>query len=305
MKKQLTFIASGGRTGTQFFGDILGQIVSDCHSEHEPDMVAGLSRLTLQRVSRFGLWHMCIGRLLGRTGIRVLGQSFLEGQLDAQTCIRRLRAGRDNYHAAIPQTLIVESYYAWWMVADQIESIWPDAKLAGILRDPRDWIASWLRHASNRRNGALTETLPPGPLHPAKVGDAKTAAIWDQLDQVGKLAWEWRMIATHLDVASRDSPNVRVFRFEDLFEGDVEQLSDFVQFATSHQNGPSHHICNLASIRETKRNSSSGTAQSWQDWNDAQVAAVSYLCGPVMDTYGYGKEPEWQMRVRAAGPFRL
>ena len=301
MTKQLTFIASGGRTGTQFFGDVLSQIVSDCHSEHEPDMFAGLSRLTLERIRLFGIWHMGPGRLLGRTGVRVLGQAFLEGRMDLPTLAARLRATREDYHAAISESLVVESYYAWWMVAEQIDQIWPDARIAGILRDPRDWIASWLKHEPSRRRGALTERLPPGPLHPEKIDDTAAAALWHDLDQVGRLAWEWGLIAGKLDGAAATSSNIRVFRFEDLFRGDSAVLHRFVEFVINHQSGPRHQIGDLAGVLGDVRNASSGPTRRWQTWDDAQIAAVAHFCGRGMQAHGYGTEPEWQARVDASG----
>ncbi|MFY0635186.1 MAG: hypothetical protein JXQ91_15335 [Vannielia sp.] len=301
-EKQLTFIASGGRTGTQFFGDVLGEVISDCHSEHEPDMVAGASWLTLQRIRRFGLWHMVLGRFLGQTGVRVIGQRSLEGRITPEQAMARLKALRESYHAGIPESLVIESYYAWWMVADQIPQVWPGARVAGILRDPRDWITSWLRRSSRRRNGALTERLPPGPFEPGRIGDASAARHWPALDQLGRLAWEWGQIAGTLDRAAAASPDVEVFRFEDLFGGNAEALSRFVSFVSTHAHGPAHQVGDLSGVTRDVRNASTGPKQGWQGWSDAQVAAVAHFCGPGMAAHGYGLEPEWQERVRAAGP---
>lgn len=303
-RKQLTFIASGGRTGTQFFGDMLGKVIDNCHSEHEPDMFVGASRLTINRIRQFGFWNMVPGRLLGQTGIRVIGQRFLEGDITPEATMARLSALRHAYHTRIPETLVIESYYAWWMVADRVEAIWPGARVAGILRDPRDWIASWLRHESRRRNGALTELLPPGPLEPRRIGDDGAARLWPALDQVGRLAWEWGLIASRLDCAAAASGNVAVFRFEDIFGGDHDALASFVSFVSTHPHGPRHSVGNLSTITRDIRNASSGLRYSWQEWTDAQIAAVAHFCGPGMAAHGYGLEREWQERVRAAGPLK-
>ena len=309
MTRQLAFIASGGRTGTQFFGDMLGRVVSDCHSVHEPDMVAGLSRLTLARMRRFGVWHMGPGRLLGRTGVRVQGQALLEGRIGMETCRRRMRAMRARYHDSLSESLVVESYYAWWMVADRIDDIWPGAKLAGLLRDPRDWIASWLRHAPRRRRGPLHELLPPGPPHPDRIGDAAAAALWPRLDQVGRLAWEWELIRRHLADAADKNPNVRVFRFEDVFGPDRGAMHDFVRFVSDFPFGPAHTTGDLGAISGVVRNASSGPAsgptsgagRAWQGWSDTQIAAVDHFCGHGMRALGYGTEPAWQERVARSG----
>lgn len=304
MSKQLTFIASGGRTGTKFFGDMLREVVSDCHSVHEPDMVAGVSRLTLSRIRRFGLWEMVIGRSLGRTGVRVLGQALMEGRIDAETCARRLRASRSRYHASLPENLVVESYYAWWMMAGTIDEIWPDAKLAGILRDPRDWITSWERHQPRRRRGALTERFPPGPLHPARLGDEPAAALWPELDQVGRLAWEWALIARTLDSAAACNRAVRVFRFEDIFAADRAVLEDFVHFVVDHPKGPSHAVSDLNAIAGRVQNASKRSGRGWRQWTDAQVLAVAHFCGDGMRRHGYWDDPEWQDRVARAAEDR-
>ena len=300
--KQLTFIVSGGRTGTQFFGDLLGDVISDCHSEHEPDMVAGLTRLTWERIRRFGLWHMIVGRILGQTGVRVIGQRYLEGSISIEQARNLLRATREGYHRGIDQSLVVESYYAWWMVSKKMQHIWPGAKVVGILRDPRDWIASWLRRAGGRRNGALTERLPPGPLEPARIGDHKAARIWPELDQVGRLAWEWGVIAETLSQASETSGTVKVFRFEDLFGGDTKALDVLVAFVAQHAEGPAHDVGDLSSLRRDVRNASTGTKPRWSDWTDAQIAAIDHFCGPRMETYGYGTEDAWRARVASVAP---
>ena len=302
--KQLTFIASGGRTGTQYFGDLLSETVSDAYSEHEPDMVAGVSMLTVSRVVEFGLWNMIVGRLLGQTGVRIIGQRYLEGKIPKDVMHRKLRSLRNGYHKRIPQSLVIESYYAWWMVADQIGEIWPGAKVAGILRDPRDWMASWLRHESRRRNGALTERLPPGPLTPTGLGDTDAELQWASLDQVGRLAWEWGRIADTLDRAAEHSGNVAVFRFEDLFYGERTALADFVEFVSTHDHGPSHSIVDIDAMSRDVRNSSPGPRTSWQDWSDRQIAAVAHFCGNGMDRHGYGSEDEWRDRVRVANPLQ-
>lgn len=302
MNQQLVFIASGGRTGTQSFGDLLKTVISDCHSEHEPDMVAGVSRLTLSRISRFGFWHMIAGRLMGQTGVRVLGQKLLQSQIDPDACYRKLRETRLGYHSRLSQPLIIESYYAWWMLADHLADIWPNAKLVGVIRDPRDWIASWQRHSRRRRQGTLTELLPPGPLTPHSLRDDDAAKLWPQLDQIGRLAWEWALIQRTLHHAEKSSEMVRVFRYEDLFLGQNPKLEEFVRFVSTRHDGTKHDVCGLDKLVSQARNASTGKKVSWRAWSDDQVAAVSHFCGPGMAHLGYGQDPDWMDRVSKVRP---
>lgn len=205
MTKDLVFIASGGRTGTQFFGDKLGSVIEDCWSAHEPDLVDGLNPRSFRAVRRFGPWEAVIGKALGQTGVRVLGERYRRGEITLDQATRRLCRARARYHDSIPQSLIVESYYAWWPFAACIDRIFPGARMVGIVRDPSDWISSWLKQDPRRRGG-----------------------------DVERLASEWAMICETLI-----SANVPVFRFEDLFGPDPNHMEALVRHIA---NGRSFHL---------------------------------------------------------------
>ncbi|MEM8742996.1 MAG: hypothetical protein AAGE13_16085, partial [Pseudomonadota bacterium] len=285
MTKRLVFIASGGRTGTQFFGHRLGEILPDCHSEHEPDMVAGLSALTFDRVRRFGAWHMGPGRALGLTGVRRLGERYLTGTISAARCFAQLRAARRAYHAGIDRGLVVESYYAWWMFAECLGEIWPGARLAGVIRDPRAWIASWQRHAPRRRNGAWSERWPPGPLTPRKLGEPISDRDWRALGQVGRLAWEWALIEARLAEAAAQNPSVAVFRFEDLFSGRPQALEPFLRFVLAQPDGPLATTLDpdlaVADVRNASAPTHSGGAV-WEGFSPAEAGLIDRFCRPGM-----------------------
>ena len=117
MSRHLVFIASGGRTGTKFLGDLLSDVIEDCWSEHEADMFDGFNALTMQRIRTFGLWHMVVGRGLGQTGLRGIGTRYLSGEQSLASCAEQIRNERKAYHRGLTQGLIVESYWRWWMFA--------------------------------------------------------------------------------------------------------------------------------------------------------------------------------------------
>lgn len=299
MTKDLVFIASGGRTGTQFFGDMLSTVIENCWSEHEPDMADGLSRLTLMRIRRFGLWHMLLGRLVMASGVRPLGQRLLTGRLSEETCLRRVRRLRERYHASIQEPLIVESYFRWWMFAGRIHKIWPGAKTIGIVRDPRDWIESWLRHEPRVRGLNWKEWFPPGPLTARAIGDLEWADRWDRLGRFGRLAWDWRTIYGLLDRAADEAPDVRMFRFEDLFGPDDGHVRELAAFAANHGERQ-YKVRDLAGFTANVRNASKGPRLDWSDWSDEQARLLDAMCGPLMRKYGYGLEPEWQAKLEGA-----
>lgn len=290
--KDLVFIASGGRTGTTFFGDKLDSIIDDCWSEHTPDMWSGFSKRTLDRIARFGLWNIVIGRALGRTGLRALGQRRLTGKLTDAQCIEELHKLRNSYHASIDESLIIESYSRWWMLADLIPAVWPHAKLIGVIRDPRDWIISWQRHQPRRHTKSFIWWFPLGALTPKSINDETWANRWDELGQFGRLAWDWHLLYSCIDKAASENALAKVFRFEDIFSNENSNVRDLVDFAAQHGERR-YPVQSLDGFIDDVRNSSKGQKRHWRSWSSEEARLLDSLCGPLMQKYGYGTEPEW------------
>lgn len=299
MTKDLVFIASGGRTGTTFFGHELGAAIDNCWSEHEPDVFSQNWQKTLSRFGRFGINHMLIGRLNGTAGLRPLGHRLLAGNITTEECVDRVKESRAKYHASISQDLIIESSGRWWMFAGHISEFWPDAKMIGVVRDPREWIESWRRHQPHRHSSDWKRWFPLGPLKPEDVGDSEWIGKWDGLSQFEKLAWDWRVILKTLDDAASRCAHVRVFRFEDIFSDDSAALDELLLFATTH--GDKKYA--FKDIREKlsiRHNKSSGHRRAWKSWLPEELLTVDKMCGNLMTHYGYGGEPEWQDALASA-----
>lgn len=283
--KQLVFIASGGRTGTQFLGDLLGRAIDDCWSEHESDMFAGFSRTSLARIRRHGLWHMTGGRALGRTGIRAAGTRLLSGKESFESVAARLRRERDPIYRLRPQGLIVDSYWRWWMFAGRVDRIWPGAKTALVIRDPASWIASWAARSPRHASRHWTSRFPPGPLSPGLVGDLQWSPRWKALDTVGRLAWEWNEIYRRIDEAAECGRDCRLFRFEDLF-GDRAAMESLVDFVRTNDRR-AFAVRDFDLLDQPRRNASAAIGNEWRGWSSANRRLVDELCAPLMRKHGY------------------
>ena len=299
MSKDLVFLVSGGRTGTTFFGSVLGDVVADCHAVHEADVLQTRALWTWWRLRDFGLWHMVIGRLLGQAGVRVLGQRLLTGEIEAEVVRRRIKASRDRWHARVEAPLVIESHAQFWLLARDVPKMWPQAKVIGIIRDPRDWVRSFLNYGGRYDREDRVDLLPPGRLTPAKLGQTELAAEWPTWGTFEKLAWEWSVIYGHLTAAVDDNTGVRMWRFEDVFGPDRAFARDLVGYAATH--GTRHYaVTGLEEALRDPINASSGAAQDWEHWTPAEAAVVQRLCGDLMARWGYGEEPAWKALVAAA-----
>ncbi len=286
MADHFVFIASGGRTGTNFLGEQLKHCIQDCWSEHEPDMFAGFNSLSAERMRRFGFNHVIGRRIVGRAGLRVLGTRYLKGDISFDETARRLRAERATYHRMVRQSLLVESYGRWWMFADRIDEVFPGCKMLAIVRDPRSWIASWLKKNPGLGPHYRSHLLPPGPVTPEALGDERYAARWNGMNALEKIAWHWNLTNTTICNAARNSDNIRVLRFEDLFSGDKEVLEDLAEFLADFPQRR-FKVRTIEPLLAGKINASSAAPDDWTHWSDSEKALVNEICGETMEYLGY------------------
>lgn len=290
MSKNLVFIASGGRTGTTFFGDLIGQAIEDAYSEHEPDLFAGFSALTMERIERYGFKHMIVDRALGLSGMRSLGMRFMTGKLSLEDAKAKLHASRAKFHAGIKENLVIESYGRWWMFAHAMDDLFPGSKMVGVVRDPRSWIGSWMSYHPAMGYVPWTHRFPPGPITPAKLGDKKNAARWKAIGPVGRLAWHWNLLNSQLLNAAQQRENAKIFKFEDLFSGEDKPLEELTEFVTTFPD-KKYHVKDIAPLRSPPRNSSAQKKGDWEAWSDTERALVNEICGETMQACGYDPLP--------------
>lgn len=292
--KDLVFIVSGGRTGTTFFGDYLSDVVEDCYSEHEPDLLVGFQAKTRKRIRRFGVYHMVIGRLLRQTGIRNLAQKYLAGELSDSQIIQKIYKHRGRYHASIQASLIVESYYVWYGLLGPLRKSYPNAKILGIVRDPRDWVRSWMNYGGFYGTSDQIKWFGQSRVTPAVTGDKRQAEKWSEMDHFEKICWNWNLTYGLISDFTEGDINGRVFRFEDIFlaENKENSLEDLMDFTTcfAHRN----YSYDLKKLKaKPSANSSKKTLPSWTDWTPDQAKKMDALCGDLMRSYNYGVETEW------------
>ncbi|WP_147306640.1 MULTISPECIES: hypothetical protein [unclassified Wenzhouxiangella] len=294
-EKDLVFIVSGGRTGTRFLGDKISSAIEGSFSEHEPDLIDPLDFRSLRRLKDLGIWHGIFGKLTGYTGIRAIGTLRLKGKLSRSASTSRIAKIRKRYHAKINQALIIESNYQWHLACDEICDIWPSAKIALIIRDPRTWISSWLNKGTRWTLTDFPRWIPPGRPTPRSIGDEEWRYAWKQFDTFGRLAWEWRFVYSRLDRYAQQLNNARMFRFEDLFGRESQtHIAGLLRFCAEHSQN-TYYVNIPERFTLEKRNESYGSESGWHTWSESRRHLVNALCGPLMQKYGYGNEPEWTL----------
>lgn len=297
--KHVVIIASAGRTGTRFFGDLLSSMIPGSYSVHEPDVLEGFNRLTLQRIRTFGVYHMVFGRLLGRTGIRNLSQQFIAGRIDQRQLVSRLRRQRMSYYCNIAGDPIVESYYQWYGILPAVPELFEHYRVVALVRDPRTWVASWMNFGAHFGPRDLVSRLGFRRLDPIMLGDGDYAKHWEDMPPFERLCWTWGVVNGQLLDFVRNDPQSRLYRYEDLFlnRDRDRRLENLLDFITTFPDRRFATVVDHGVLRERRHASTRHTFPDWPKWTSEQVGRLDEICGPLMRELSYGGEADWESKL--------
>jgi hypothetical protein len=136
-------------------------------------------------------------------------------------------------------------------------------------------------------------------LNHALVGDSQFADQWKSMSDFEKVCWTWRAINQELVGSTDKDSHARLYRFEDFFLADdrMKSVTDMLCFITNfgERSYPWHLLPDLFDrrINEADR----ARFPDWHDWSREHARHLEEICGPLMQRFGYGDEPEWRAKV--------
>lgn len=299
IERDVSLIVSAGRTGTRFLGQTLGDVIADCVSFHEPDMLAWRRKKKLRTISRFGIYQTLLGKLFDDAGLRAVGLKHLAGADSAQNTIESLIRHRRDFYAQQEQSLVVEAYSQWYAVLDLLPDVFMRYRVGAIIRDPRSWLASAEKWKLWWHSDDLVTRLGLLRLRPHLVGDQAAAAGWEEMAAFDRMAWSWNTINGILTARALSDPRVSIFRFEDLFglTRQSHEIRRFLDFITDFGDRRYRYSLSLLMERPQVHASQGDSSAAWQRWDRESCVQVDRLCGSLMRRWGYGVEKEWLNRI--------
>ena len=300
------FIVSGGRTGTQFLGQQMRRMIENCHSVHEADVLwINRTREWPRKIRQFGLYRMTVGKFSAKYSLRALSFARITGRIDDARAVAHMRNIRRPYMESIGKAVFLEANGQYSLLIDLIPQAFPNSRIVYIIRDPRDWVRSWM----NMENAFYTirdlrSWLLGGRLKPKHFPDDPYIDRWSQMDQFERLSWLWQKengVALQL---AQESPQIRVLRFEDLFTSPTREaaFNAMLQFVSSFPNGYQASWELKPDLLDRKVHTrSQGGFPAWRDWDRATAWKLDRICRPLMSRLGYGSEPEWIQKTGAKG----
>ncbi|KKK87469.1 hypothetical protein LCGC14_2752920, partial [marine sediment metagenome] len=230
--KEITprFIVSSGRTGTKSLVHLLNSLSSMVDARHEPN-----------------------------PGILKLRFEFGVGKLTLEKAVRRFLKIRKITFSNISERIYIESNPGLSSLIPVIRKVFPNYKIAYIVRDGRDWVRSTMSRGiyASLIDRRLLKMIPIlRYIAPEKIDIPKPTKLklnsyirdlwrfrsfdfkddsyynkWHQMTQFEKLVWLWNKINETITMAIKNDSNAITLRFEDIFNDNnngLKQLLDFL-----------------------------------------------------------------------------
>lgn len=285
------FIVSAGRTATRFLGKKLGGIIPSCYSVHEPDLVSiRRSDEWFDQFAYQGLFRLVLLKLYGVAGSRNISLRRLSGKYDSIRSLRQLRKDREWLFKNFSARYYVESNYQLYGTVKELTKF-PNSRVVLIVRHPVPWIRSWMNKGKSawfNRNDFMARfgILGLRRLTPASIG--QKSMPWKTFTQLEKLCWSWRFLNDlYIDAYRRGFPNLRLYRFEDLFEQrEAASIADLIWFVTGGCERCNEAFSLFNREIDNKINSSYGNGLKW-DFSESEETAVKTYCRELMSELGY------------------
>jgi hypothetical protein len=299
MEKPCIFLTSTGRTGTQFLGQNMAEMIQNCESFHEPDVLwlkrpgdwfHKISSLISHRIAR--------GGFSVRYSIRTLNVWRHTGKIPDEDTIDYLHCLRDDFISGIKAKIFVEANAAFNAFGDLLTKAFPNSKIVYIIRDPRDCVRSYMNVGLTSPYGPLDirSWFPQFRLKAKYIRKDPSQKRWSKMSHFEKLCWMWNRENTFAARCIQKTANARIFRFEDLFNhsNNYRAFGNMLKFATVFPSGfQAPYEFDPEALGKKVHSLAAGPFPKWSDWGEIHVKQLHYHCRDLMNEFKYGNEPEW------------
>lgn len=226
----------------------------------------------------------------GRT-IRILTTMYLEGLIGEKLLKRLTYWSRIKKIPEIESDVYIETSAFNYYAGKYIKEALPETKIVHIVRDPRDFVISFLNYIDGRTQSWIANNLTPfWNVSGVRAGNVP-AKKWRNYPKLLKFAWHWNFKNQLIeDLYAHDKPNYFFVKFENLVnpktrEATLQQIFSFLNIEFKEE---------YNSFFDEKRNESkSNRYKKWPHWDTATCKELQFICNDLMQKYGYGYEPEW------------
>lgn len=170
-------------------------------------------------------------------------------------------------------------------------------KLVHLLRDPRDFVTSFMNLKNkNIKKFILHHLIPfwqPSPLISSTIPVYKRIF----LSKFEHYCWIWQYKNILFNELNIEGIQYALIRMEDIThpQNGERNLKIMLDFLEINHDGKNYKNCLNKKIDSTNRNS----FPKWYNWENRYAKILSKYCSDLMQKYDYGNELEWKNKLNA------
>lgn len=279
------------------------QIIEDCTSVDEPDIITGHEALLemYKKIREFGPFRVTAGRFFTHYSMRALGVARQRGKLSDSEVVKSLRLARMSTLNNVKTNIYLEANLQLCGLTDLLPLAFPNSRVVFIVRDPRSWVSSWMNLGRAIYSSYDVRCRFNSRLTPYHFEGDPYKKIWKSMTRFEKLCWAWARENSYALKCAESTDSVKVFRFEDLFcEGNnYDEMVRFLEFVSEFPDGfRAEWTFNPELLGQKVNAAGRKMFPEWTEWNIEQAGLLDEHCGELMKQLGYGCELQWQEKLR-------
>lgn len=294
IEKPTILITSTGRTGTEFFATLFADILPNCTSLHEPDIIKypGVKNRFAhytQQIQRAGFWRLIVLKAFGKWTLANVSDDRFLGRLRLSEAVKTLQSHRKGFISRQPGSVYVESNLGYYGLIDAAPHVFKNHRLIYMVRDGRDWIRSTINWGEVYGKRGIRKLFAHKWPTAKDSGNDVYADRWDGFSRFEKLCWAWSRLNEYALNTISENPHARVYKFENIFldENRYQNLVDLLAFAVSLPGLDPGSLGSTGGWLEQKIHQSSNQFPAWEHWTGDQKRTFEEICGPQMRRLGY------------------
>ncbi len=300
--KNVIFISSTGRTGTQFLAKVMSMMIDNCTSFHEP----GTPWLTkpkklIRQIRRYGLYHMTVGQVKPTHSIYKLSADRVSKRVVNREAKEYIKRMRKDLIANVNEEIYLESSGHLYGVLDLLDDIFSNSKFVFIIRDPRRWIKSALNTLEYTIYGPMDPSFLKLSIKASDFAKDSYFNKWDKMSKFEKYCWYYNKLNSYVFNKMEGRDNFKVYRHEDLFHKDRrdEFFVDMLSFVSKFPDDFNRNYEYKRELMDKKvhSNAKKEKISDWQEWSSHLAKKLDEHCGEWMERFNYGTEDEWQDKL--------
>ena len=197
---------------------------------------------------------------------------------------------RKYTHALPPSTADPLRSVAYLLYLEKLFEDYPglrdDAIIIHLVRDPRDFVSSFMNWKNRKLSGKIAHHLVPFWMPEPKLKERLSMSKFEHF------CWIWNKKNRLFADAFSHLPNYHLFRIEDL-KPDSEKLQELLHLTTN-----SDDVKTVLNKTSHNRSMNDGFP-SWEIWEPGRAKKFDKICGNLMKKYEYGHEEKWVALLKA------